>query len=345
VRTSTWWPVFSAAFCFASASAHAQPSGDSVAARTLFQEARKLAAQHQYEQACPKFEESLNLDAGIGTMFNLADCWEHLGRTASAWSRFLDAASAAQNAGQTVREKVARQRAAALEPRLSRMTVTIAPAAAAVAGLEVHDGTRTVGTAISGTAVPVDPGAHTIEARAPGKKPWQTVVQVGSSGAQVTVDVPVLLQDESAPPVAAAVATPPALIDGAHNDTSVPVETARPARAGSAVMTAGWITGAVGVAGLGVGTIFGFVTESKNNQAKALCTTTCSQQAFDQHASLVESARSARTASIVGFAAGGAAVLTGAALLLLAPKGHADAVALTPAVGLDRLGLDVEGRW
>src|SRR6516164_8031146 len=96
---------------------------DPVAARVLFSDARSLTAQGKYEQACPKFEESQRLDPGIGTLFNLADCWEHIGRTASAWGRFLDVAAQAKMAGQADREKVARERAAMLEPKLSRLTI------------------------------------------------------------------------------------------------------------------------------------------------------------------------------------------------------------------------------
>src|SRR5262245_32588034 len=71
---------------------------DSAGARALFAEGRALMDKDRYEEACPKFEESLRLDPGMGTQFNLAHCWEKLGRTASAWALFLDVAAAARNA-------------------------------------------------------------------------------------------------------------------------------------------------------------------------------------------------------------------------------------------------------
>src|SRR5688572_27933584 len=52
-------------------------------ARELFLTAKRLAKKGDYEKACPKFEASLKLKSGIGTEFNLADCWEQIGRTAS----------------------------------------------------------------------------------------------------------------------------------------------------------------------------------------------------------------------------------------------------------------------
>src|SRR5215471_17101917 len=133
-----------------------RPSGaadtvDEAAARALFAEGRKLVAGGEYEAACPKFEESFRLDPGIGTGFNLADCWEHVGRTASAWARFLGVAAAAKALGQTERERVARERAAALEPQLSRLTVSVA---AQDDGLAVQRDDVALGPASWGLALP-----------------------------------------------------------------------------------------------------------------------------------------------------------------------------------------------
>ena len=79
----------------------------------------------KYDDACPKLEESQRLAPAIGTKFNLADCYEHTGRLASAWAAFLSVAASAKNANQGAREKAARDRAAALEPKLSRLAVVV----------------------------------------------------------------------------------------------------------------------------------------------------------------------------------------------------------------------------
>src|SRR5215212_4797523 len=110
---------------FVAPSVRAEGAPNAAAARALFGEGRKLAAQGKYREACPKFEESLRLDPGMGTQFNLADCLEHTGRTATAWAQFLDVAAAARAAAQSERERVARERAAALEPKLSRLTIEV----------------------------------------------------------------------------------------------------------------------------------------------------------------------------------------------------------------------------
>jgi tetratricopeptide (TPR) repeat protein len=67
---------------------------DKAAAQTLFDEGRKLMAKGMFADACPKLAESQKLDPGVGTQFNLSDCYEKMGQTASAWAGFLEAASA-----------------------------------------------------------------------------------------------------------------------------------------------------------------------------------------------------------------------------------------------------------
>src|SRR5687768_2018720 len=82
------------------ATEEARAQSDSAAARALFAEGRSLMEGERFAEACPKFEESLRLDDGMGTQFNLAHCWDKLGRTASAWALFLDVAAAARAGNQ-----------------------------------------------------------------------------------------------------------------------------------------------------------------------------------------------------------------------------------------------------
>ena len=140
---------------------------DEAGARVLFAEARRLVAAGNYAEACPKFEASLRLDAGVGTNFNLADCMEHTGRIASAWARFLDVAAATRLAGQPEREQVARDRAAALEPRLAHLTVQVA---APAPGLVVERDDVSLPPSSWGVAVPIDPGAHAIKVTRAGEE-------------------------------------------------------------------------------------------------------------------------------------------------------------------------------
>src|SRR6187399_3496669 len=147
-------PILAAFIWFTAAARPAAAQSDSAAARALFSEGRELMAAEKYAEACPKFEESLRLDQGMGTQFNLAHCWEKLGRTASAWALFLDVAAAARAGNQPDRESAAKERASTLEPKLTRLRITF-PEPAPEAKI-FRDG-QEVRQAAWGTAMPVDP--------------------------------------------------------------------------------------------------------------------------------------------------------------------------------------------
>ncbi len=164
----------------------------------LFNEARGLMAEGKFGEACPKLERAQAIDPGMGTLFNLSHCYEQVGRIASAWAGFRDVAAAAGTTGQLERERVARERAAALAPRLSKLRILV-PEEAVVAGLEIQRDGIAVSSLLWGTDVPVDPGKHLVTAAAPGKEPWSSSVAVTDPGNVVVVRVPVLLAKTAAP--------------------------------------------------------------------------------------------------------------------------------------------------
>jgi len=239
----------------------AQSRSDSTAAQALFDQAKKLLAEGKAAEACPRFEESQRLDPGSGTLLNLARCYEKLGRTASAWNSYLEAASAAKASGNARHEKEARKQAEILRPRLSNLVIVVPPEAAAVQGLEIlRDGAR-IGDAQRGVPIPADQGEHTVAATASGHVPWQTVVAVTGEGATVTVNVPALAKE--GPPVPATlVAAPPPEPAPAKKESSGGLGTQR---------TAALIAGGVGVVGLGIGTVFGFKSMAAHDEAEKYC--------------------------------------------------------------------------
>src|SRR5450432_1599182 len=99
----------SAALCtllasvFGARPAGAQSSGSSVAAQALFDDAKRLVQEGDAASACPKFEESERLEPGIGTKLNLADCYERVGRNASAWVLYLEVEDDTKHNGQVER--------------------------------------------------------------------------------------------------------------------------------------------------------------------------------------------------------------------------------------------------
>ena len=70
--------------------AHAQSSSDKAAAESLFDDARALVTAGKFADACAKLEASLKLYSSINTEYHLADCYEKLGKMASAWIDFQE---------------------------------------------------------------------------------------------------------------------------------------------------------------------------------------------------------------------------------------------------------------
>jgi len=136
-------------------------AGDSAMADKLFAAARKLMKQKKYTEACPKLEASFKLDEQLGTVLNLGDCYEQLGRLATAWAKFGEAVEWASR-DQDDREAYASRRRSALEPRLPKLRVNVVNP---VATLAVFRGDTAVPAATYGMELPVDPGPYDIQVR------------------------------------------------------------------------------------------------------------------------------------------------------------------------------------
>lgn len=220
-------------------------SGDPTAARALFAEARKLMKAGKYDAACPKLEAAAKLYAGSGVLLNLADCYEHTGRTASAWNEFGTTAEVAARTGRSDDEAEGRRRQQALEPRLSRLIVHVAQD---VPGLTVARGGTVLDRGAWDLPIPVDPGTYVLTATATGRAPWSSEVKVTAAGATVTVEVPALPREHDE--AREATATGPA-----PTGPAVEHERAHPARVDAATAGATGGSGgrvlAIGLTGLG----------------------------------------------------------------------------------------------
>jgi hypothetical protein len=296
-------------------SARAQSTSDPATARALFREARKLMTDKHYDEACPKFEESQRLDSGIGTMFNLADCWEHAGRTASSWAMFLDTAAAARAANQEDRAKVAKERASKLEPKLSHMTIRLA---GVEPGLEVRRDGQVVGQAAYNSAVPVDPGSHRIDVAAPGKKPFTTSVDVGIA-ASTSVQIPKLEDAEPAAPVAGAPGStsPGSASSSANAGPSPAAATTDVGPSAGRSRALPYTLAGIGLAGLAIGTVFEIKSRSTNSDALGICPddSACAQSDIDRHDGLVSDAKTDQLIAIIGAGVGAASLVTAVVLL------------------------------
>ena len=174
-----------------SSSSLAQTSAEKAAsAQALFDEGLRLMSAGQPAAACPKFAASQKLDPGMGTKFRLAECYEKIDRTASAWALFIEIGDEARGAKRPDREKIARKRAEDLAPKLARMTVLVSPESANLAGLEVRRDGTVLEKAVWDVPMPIDSGEHFLTVTAPGKISWESKPVVAQASKTVEVTIP-----------------------------------------------------------------------------------------------------------------------------------------------------------
>ncbi|MBS2015704.1 MAG: hypothetical protein JST00_22640 [Deltaproteobacteria bacterium] len=291
--------------------AHAQDAQTQAMGRSLFNEAVALFNKGDYEAACLKFEASLKAFPGIGTRGKLAECYEKQGRIASAWQTYRDVAQLATKSGDATREQVAAERAKALEPKLSYVTVVLPPSSD-VPGLVVKRNGKELERSRLGTAEPTDPGTVVFDLSAPGRKQLRKIVAVKGDGARITFEVPALAVDEPShvdarpAPEPATPSAPPLIVETEPPQWQKPV---------------GVVAMGVGAVGLGLGTLFGLSASAKYDAAfdEGGCSradNTCDRAGQDK----VDDARSKATLSTVFFVAGGVLAAGGIVLFLTAPK-------------------------
>jgi len=268
---------------------------DKPAAEALFAEGRRLMLEGRYSEACPKLEASQRSDPGIGTMLNLAECYEKLGKTASAWAEFREVVSAARAAESPEREELARRRAQELEPRLSRLTIQNHASNASTVGFEIRRDGKVLDAAEIGSAIPVDPGKHVVEATAPGKQRWVHEAEVNGEGVSVTLEIPALQ----------------AAAEGASSSFATATSSSGDPAGSFKVLPIA--VGAAGLVGLGVGTYFGLRASSTWDDAKDACAD-FPYECGERGKGLQEDASRDATISTIGFVVGGVGLAAGAIL-------------------------------
>jgi len=299
-------------------------------AEQLFNQARELARAGKWVEACPKFEASMRYDAALGTRLNLATCYEHIDRLASAWALYRESIDLAKKAGDSKRRDYAQSQAAALEPRLAKLTIT-APAKRVPGLVVTRDGTA-IESGAFGTPLYVDAGAHELTATAPGFESFTQTLTI-IDGKPETIAIPTLTPKPVAAPVAEA-AKPVA-----------PRAAPAPAPAPTRTYVALGI-GAAGVVAVGVGLVFGAKASSNYNDATALCgpDVLCSKADYARGSQLTQDAHSSATISTVLVVGGSAAIVAGAIVLLTAPRPQERAMArLVPVLHDGGAGLALAG--
>jgi hypothetical protein len=295
------------------------------AARQLFADAEKDEDAARWAEALGKLRRVAQVKLTAGIHYHIALCQEHLGQLAAALDEYTSAEGQARGENAQDVLVLVGKRIEDLGPRVPRLTLRLAPHAGDAT--VILDGTR-LAPAVVGTALPVDPGEHTVE----------VTVADGRSTAQhltvrerdvTTVDLPVAAgAPPPPPPPAAAIAPSPGLPLSPRASASPPAEsptaTATGSRAGAVLAT----VGAVVLAGGGV--------------AAFLLAASAHRTAVEQCSKVVSLALTAcdpqrRSVRDWDFAAAGAwlgAALVGTVAVVAWAQGSSQAASATPSAQL-----------
>jgi hypothetical protein len=220
---------------------------DAKTAATLFDQGRKLMEDPaKLAEACRVLAESYALAERGDTLLNLAECHRRQGKTATAWAEFDKAYELGAKVNFTRAMEIAKKLRDELAVKLSTLTVTVPPEAAALAGLTVEVNGKPWPRERWGTAVYVDPGPAEITVAARGYKPFVARVEVGPNKDAKRVTV-ALERDPSQAPAP----TPPPKSTPAKPPPPSPPPAAAPPRP-----IWPWIVGGAGLAAAGVAVAF-----------------------------------------------------------------------------------------
>ena len=288
-------------------------------ARELFARAEKEERAGDWASALEHLRRVAQIKVTPGIRFHLGLAEEKTGLLVTALADY--ALAEKQATDEKNREVLAalREPIAALQARVPRLVVKVPPD---VKGLEVALDGKTLAPGLYAAEMPVDPKAHTVEARAPGKKTFARTINAQERD---TVTVDVVLEDEAKPGVVAPPPSPSvAPVTKPPPVTPPPPSKPPPSTAGASEgrpseSKAGAILatiGAVALIGGGVGAYF--LADGEQSDARDKCKTQTS----------CEDLRGpVRTWDAVALGAwvGGAALTTVAIILWAKPSANASA--------------------
>jgi hypothetical protein len=304
---------------------------DKAAAEVLFQEGVRLMQANDLGAACRKLDASQKLDPAVGTLLRLGHCYEQLGRTASAWATFKEAASLAALEGQVERREMAEARAAALQPRLSTLALLIAEHDAPP-GVKVLRNGVSVPRASWGVALPVDPGEQVVEVSAPGYRSFRSVLRTDQPGTARTLPIPPL-ERLPRPSASKPRGSQPATLLRTSSANDVQADHSGPQRSWA------FVVGGVGAAGIVAGSVLGIVAYSRNRDSLDECLPEDGSACTQEGKELRDGASNYAFGSTVAFVAGGVLLAGGIVLYATAPSPKRETARLELGMQNGSLGL------
>jgi hypothetical protein len=163
------------------ASAQRVPGKD--VAKKLFEEGAALEKKSDYAGALAKYREAQQITMTAGLRFHEAYCLEKSGKLASAADAYESTIKLSRKEGKADVEAAAKARLDPLAPRVPMLSVRLTSPPAADATEVKLDGTALAALLLDGKPFRVDPGEHTVTARAEGYAPFTKTFEAVERGA------------------------------------------------------------------------------------------------------------------------------------------------------------------
>ncbi len=305
--------------CATPARAEEDPSAaETAAARALAVEGMKLAKAGQCEDAIDKLERAEKLHHSAIVLARLGECYIERGRLVEGSETLRKVLREPVPADTTPAFEQARERAQVLvrdtKPKLAALTITVNGVKDSELSVTV-DGAAVPNTVL-GVELPIDPGEHAIEASAAGYFPAKSRATLATGEKRsLTLE---LKPDPSAvvakPPEAAAEKrrNGPLRFESAPHLAPQP-EAAESAGGPGAGKTLAYVSYGVGLAGVGVGLVFGRAAMQQRDELDRECP---GRVCDPQHQSRLDAAKSKGLVSTICFGVGGAGLALGTLFLL-----------------------------
>lgn len=291
-------------------------AGDAALAEQLFSEGLAAMKAERWPAACEAFAASNNADPSPGTQINLGVCNEKQKKYATALTWFDAAERLAKDQGREDRAQLARNEYARVAPKVHKVVITVA---SPVEGATIaRNGQSVPAVVLMDKETPLDPGKHTFELSAKGKKPIAKEVSIPETPGKTSLDFPAM-EDAPNEPAGAGGAgagdsgyTPPVVVSD-----------------GSGQRTVGIVVGGAGILGLlAAGGMFILASneddKSQDFAAKARdpATPSADRPAFESAAKSRHDA--AKNNELIGYITGAGGIVlvgVGAVLFFTAPSG------------------------
>jgi len=326
-----------------SSAVYAQSDSSTVAAaRAIGTEGLRLAESGNCTEAIDRLERAEKLYHAPTTQTRLGMCYIETGRLVQGLEHLR----------KVVREQLPLEAPMAFVNAKSRAQRVLEENQGRVAQLNLEVNTTTEVTpevkidgvsmpaALLGADRPTDPGAHSVEVTAPGHLPASAEVSVAEGERKALV---FSLDPDLTPHAAEAAASPSTASDTAEaaaNPSQAAQLQQQPQEHGSNLArVAGWSLITVGGVGLVTGAVASIIGFSKKSSLDDACGSdkVCPSSQRDN----LDQLETASTIGTIGYAVGAAGLVSGAALLLLAPSSKPEARTAAPSIqpGLGSLTL------